>query len=168
MRQSATVNFCVCWVDTSNLRTMGARAYNHKGYNSGCKVSPQSGGQPVCCGLDPGIVCLNSRTVLKRTTTCKQHLIVHRQGWLRSRTFKDRLASKIVRKLSGTRGASTKEEGRWRPQCCGDAWPNMCCGKPRKSGKPEDGDFPSEGRTTCCGAWCGLTTVGYFVTAKKN
>ena len=27
----------------------------------------------------------------------------------------------------------------WRPQCCGDAWPNTCVGKPRKSERPEDG-----------------------------
>ena len=22
---------------------------------------------------------------------------------------------------------------RWRPQCCGAGWPNMCCGKPMKN-----------------------------------
>ena len=44
---------------------------------------------------------------------------------------------------SGIRGASAKAV--WRLPCFGDVWPNMSCGKPKKSGKPKDGDLPIGG-----------------------
>ena len=50
-------------------------------------------------------------------------------------------ASKIVKQRSGTRGASGRAE--WKIQCCGDAWPNTCCGNLRRRERQLNPPSPS-------------------------
>ena len=88
--------------------------------------------------------------------------------WVRFRTFKGRPASKIVRRSSGTRGAS-RQGGVEAPSVVGARGQITCCGRPRKSVKPRgwgpafgeesDNEYVLRG---------GLTIIGCSVTTRKD
>ena len=61
--------------------------------------------------------------------------------------FVARPAPNTARRSFDTRDASARVA--WRVRCCGDVWPNTCCGKLREIGRPEAGCSPFGGRNGC-------------------